>query len=92
MDKLSRVLQQQRSELQATIKNLRNPSTTDNAVSITPSETPINGHNASKVEPLEMITTDTNESTSTQESPNLYGLLFSTFFSSIFISFFLRIF
>ena len=79
LDKLSRALQQERSELQSTIKNLSKPAATiENTVAtpqpdVVPSETATNGHDALKIEPGETLTTDTNELTPKPESPNLYG-------------------
>lgn len=83
LDKLSRALQQERSELQATIKNLSKPSATTENARPTPSTTAVNGHDASKTEPVETVTTDTNGSTPTPDSPNLYGSLFAVFFCNI---------
>ena len=64
LDKLSRALQQERTELQTTIKNLSKPGTTtisssNGNESSTAPEIPVNGHETSK--------------TVTDESPNLYG-------------------
>jgi len=87
LDKLSRALQQERSDLQATIKNLSKPAstaaappvsvlaeneTTPTTVPSTPSETAVNGHDASKNESVETPIADTNGSTPAPESPNLY--------------------
>ncbi len=62
LDKLSRALQQERSELQITIKNLSKPvnSSTENR-----STTPTNGDDLPKNDSV--LTTDTDG------SPNLYG-------------------
>ena len=57
LDKLSRALQQERSELQSTIKNLSKPETT-----------PTNGHDVSKTDSVLTTTTTTD----IDESPNLY--------------------
>lgn len=83
LDKLSRALQQERSELQSTIKNLSKPATTTENTVATPQpdvvpstmscEAATNGHDASKIELGETLPTDTNELTPTPESPNLYG-------------------
>ncbi len=59
LDRLCRALQQERSDLQATIKNLTKTSTNDSSV----------------VAPVENDTPKNEESTTTDtvESPNLYG-------------------
>lgn len=76
LDKLSRALQQERSELQTTIKNLSKPTTTtENTLTTSqPDETTAtNGHDAPKTDPEETITTEPIELVPTPESPNLYG-------------------
>jgi len=82
LDKLSRALQQERSELQTTIKNLSKPPTTGNSstendssthlASSSSSETAVNGHDASKNESVVTTTSDADGSTPLPESPNLY--------------------
>jgi len=81
LDKLSRALQQERSELQTTIKNLSKPPTTGNLstendssthLASSSSETAVNGHDASKNESVVTTTSDADGSTPLPESPNLY--------------------
>jgi len=82
LDKLSRALQQERSDLQATIKNLSKSATTtisSSAVSSTPmadipisSEEVINEHEVMKNDSVQTTTFDTNGSIPVVESPNLY--------------------
>jgi len=83
LDKLSRALQQERSDLQTTIKNLSKSTTTVSSltegdsstppiVSSSSSETAINGHDLSKNESVLTTTSDADGSTPVPESPNLY--------------------
>jgi len=73
LDKLSRALQQERSELQTTIKNLSKPGTTtvnsstENHPSTSVETIPSNGHDVPKNDSVLTTTTDTDG------SPNLYG-------------------
>ncbi|CAF0719114.1 unnamed protein product [Adineta ricciae] len=73
-DKLSRALQQERTELQTTIKNLSKSSNdNDQSTAVADSSEKVsNGHHESQNDSMKPISTVTDENTSNAEPANLY--------------------